>query len=67
MANGIMVAGGRVPSLVVTLATLYIFRGIDILIVGGKEVVAELAARRFLNIPKATVLGIPTSPSRSRW
>jgi rhamnose transport system permease protein len=59
MANGIMVAAGRVPSLVVTLATLYIFRGIDILIVGGKEVVANSLPGSFLNIPKATVLGIP--------
>ena len=52
LLNGIMVAAGRVPSLVVTLATLYIFRGVDILIVGGKEVVASslpaasLASRR---------------------
>jgi rhamnose transport system permease protein len=59
MANGIMVAAGRVPSLVVTLATLYIFRGIDILIVGGKEVVANSLPSAFLDIPKATVLGIP--------
>ena len=33
VANGLMVAIGRVPSLVVTLATLYIVRGLDILIV----------------------------------
>ena len=59
MLNGIMVAAGRVPSLVVTLATLYIFRGIDILIVGGKEVVANSLPSAFLEIPKATVLGIP--------
>ena len=60
MLNGIMVAAGRVPSLVVTLATLYIFRGIDILIVGGKEVVApDSLPSAFLDIPKATVLGIP--------
>jgi rhamnose transport system permease protein len=59
MANGIMAAAGRVPSLVVTLATLYIFRGIDILIVGGKEVVASSLPAAFLEIPKATVLGIP--------
>ena len=58
-ANGIMVSAGRVPSLVVTLATLYIFRGIDILIVGGKEVVASSLPAAFVNIPKATVLGIP--------
>jgi rhamnose transport system permease protein len=59
IANGIMVAGGRVPSLVVTLATLYIIRGIDILIVGGKEVVAASLPGAFLRIPTATVLGIP--------
>ena len=40
-ANGLMVSLGRVPSLVVTLATLYIIQGIDILIVGGNEVVAS--------------------------
>ena len=40
LANGLMVSLGEVPSLVVTLATLYIIRGIDILIVGGNEVVA---------------------------
>ena len=59
LLNGIMVAAGQVPSLVVTLATLYIFRGIDILIVGGKEVVANSLPDAFLNIPKATVFGIP--------
>jgi rhamnose transport system permease protein len=59
LLNGIMVAAGRVPSLVVTLATLYIFRGVDILIVGGKEVVANSLPAAFLNIPKATVFGIP--------
>ena len=59
LANGIMVSAGRVPSLVVTLATLYIVRGVDILIVGGKEVVASSLPAGFLDIPKATVLGIP--------
>ena len=59
VANGIMVAAGRVPSLVVTLATLYIIRGIDILIVGGKEVVAQSLPGAFLQIPRATSLGIP--------
>jgi rhamnose transport system permease protein len=59
VANGVMVAAGRVPSLVVTLATLYIIRGIDILIVGGKEVVAQSLPSAFLEIPKATVFGIP--------
>ncbi len=59
LLNGLMVSAGRVPSLVVTLATLYIFRGVDILIVGGKEVVASSLPAAFLDIPKATVIGIP--------
>jgi rhamnose transport system permease protein len=59
LLNGLMVSVGRVPSLVVTLATLYIFRGVDILIVGGKEVVANSLPSHFTDIPKATVLGIP--------
>jgi rhamnose transport system permease protein len=59
IANGLMVSLGRVPSLVVTLATLYIFRGIDILIVGGHEVVAQSLPGAFVGIPQDTVLGIP--------
>jgi rhamnose transport system permease protein len=54
-----MVAIGRVPSLVVTLATLYIVRGIDILIVGGNQVNAQSLPSAFTDIPRATVLGIP--------
>jgi rhamnose transport system permease protein len=59
MANGLMVAVGRVPSLVVTLATLYIIRGIDILVVGGNEVTAQTLPNSFTDIPRATVAGIP--------
>jgi len=59
IANGIMVAAGRVPSLVVTLATLYIIRGLDILIVGGNEVDANQLPNAFLDIPKDTIGGIP--------
>jgi rhamnose transport system permease protein len=59
LVNGLIVAAGRVPSLVVTLATLYIIRGIDILIVGGGMVTANTLPGSFTGIPKATVLGIP--------
>ena len=57
---------GRVPSLVVTLATLYIIRGIDILIVGGKEVVAGLAARRLPADPEGDGLRHPRPRHRDR-
>ena len=59
VANGLMVAIGRVPSLVVTLATLYIVRGLDILIVGGNEVVAQTLPNAFIQIPRAGVNGVP--------
>jgi rhamnose transport system permease protein len=59
IGNGLMVAIGRVPSLVVTLATLYIIRGIDILIVGGNQVVAQSLPGSFTDIPRASVLGVP--------
>jgi len=59
VANGLMVAIGRVPSLVVTLATLYIVRGIDILIVGGNQVNAQTLPDAFTQIPRATVVGVP--------
>jgi rhamnose transport system permease protein len=58
-ANGLMVAIGRVPSLVVTLATLYIVRGIDIMVAGGNEVIAQTLPNSFIEIPKANVLGVP--------
>jgi rhamnose transport system permease protein len=54
-----MVSIGRVPSLVVTLATLYIIRGIDILVVRGNEVVASSLPSGFTAIPRATAFGIP--------
>jgi rhamnose transport system permease protein len=59
VANGFMVAIGRVPSLVVTLATLYIVRGLDILIVGGNEVVAQTLPNAFIQIPRAGIYGVP--------
>ena len=59
IANGLMVAVGRVPSLVVTLATLYIIRGIDTLIVGGNEVTAQTLPNAFTNIAHASVGGVP--------
>lgn len=59
VVNGAVTALGRVPSLVVTIATLYIIRGIDTVIVGGKEVVANSLPNSFLNLGKSSVVGIP--------
>jgi rhamnose transport system permease protein len=57
--NGAVVAVARVPSLVVTLATLYIYRAIDVLIVGGGMVVASTLPGAFLSIPTSSLGPIP--------
>jgi rhamnose transport system permease protein len=57
--TGIITAIGRVPSLVVTLAMLYIIRGADTIIVGSGQVVANSLPNSFINIFHATVLGVP--------
>ena len=59
VVTGAITAIGRVPSLVVTLAMLYIIRGVDTIIVGSGVVLASTEPTSFLNIPTDTVLGIP--------
>ncbi len=59
LTTGAITAVGRVPSLVVTLAMLYIIRGVDTLMVGGGQVVANALPNSFINIFHATVVGIP--------
>jgi rhamnose transport system permease protein len=57
--NGLIVTAARVPSLVVTLGTLYIIRGIDGAWAGGNQVNASMLPDSFNKIGYATVLGIP--------
>jgi rhamnose transport system permease protein len=64
VVNGALTVIGRVPSLVVTLAMLYVIRGIDILIVGGGQVVAsslpdsfiEISLKSFYNVPYLAIV-----------
>jgi rhamnose transport system permease protein len=59
LVTGLITAVGRVPSLVVTLAMLYIIRGVDTIVVGSGQVVANSLPDAFINIFHATLLGIP--------
>jgi rhamnose transport system permease protein len=59
VVNGAIVAIGRVPSLVVTLATLYVIRGLDIILVGGGMVVASSLPNGFLAIATSSVGPVP--------
>jgi rhamnose transport system permease protein len=59
VVTGLITAVGRVPSLVVTLAMLYIIRGFDTIVIGSGQVVANSLPDAFINIFHATVIGIP--------
>lgn len=58
-ANGAVVTLARVPSLVVTLGTLYIIRGIDGAWAGGNQVNSSMLPGSFNKIGYGTIAGIP--------
>lgn len=57
--NGGLIAVARVPALVVTLGTLYVFRGIDFWWAHGQQINAADMPATFLRLGTATVLGVP--------
>jgi rhamnose transport system permease protein len=57
--NGLIVTVVRVPSLVVTLGTLYIIRGIDGAWAGGNQVNASMLPDSFNKIGYGTFAGVP--------
>jgi rhamnose transport system permease protein len=59
LLNGILVRYGKVPALVVTLGTLYIYRGITYSWAGGSQVNADELPAHFLNFANDNILGIP--------
>jgi rhamnose transport system permease protein len=59
VVNGLIVTVARVPSLVVTLGTLYIIRGIDGAWAGGNQINASMLPESFNKIGYGTVLGVP--------
>jgi rhamnose transport system permease protein len=59
VVNGAIVTIARVPSLVVTLGTLYIIRGIDGAWAGGNQVNASMLPESFNKIGYGKLLGIP--------
>jgi rhamnose transport system permease protein len=59
LLNGAMVSLARVPSLVITLGTLYVIRGIDFVWAKGRQINAAQMPDGFLKLGGDTVLGIP--------
>jgi rhamnose transport system permease protein len=59
MINGVIVALFRVPSIVATLGTLSVYRGIDFLIAGGKQVTLTELPAGYTDGARSTLAGIP--------
>lgn len=57
--NGLITTVARVPSLVVTLAMLYIIRGIDGVIVNGHTIDPDSIPHAFIAVGFRTLFGIP--------
>ena len=59
LVNGALVAWGKVPALVITLGTLYIYRGIFLTWAGSDRINASDMPRDFLRLGTRSILGIP--------
>jgi rhamnose transport system ATP-binding protein len=59
LVNGVVVTVGRVPAIVVTLGTLSVFRGIDSLWTGGKQISADQVPQAWLDLTTGRIVGVP--------
>lgn len=59
LINGLLVALGKVPALVITLGTLYAYRGINVLWTGSNRINASDMPAAFLNLGIQSFLFIP--------
>ena len=57
--NGLVVTLGGVPSIVVTLGSLAVFRGLVSLWAGGRQISADQVPQAWLDMTGARVLGVP--------
>lgn len=59
LVNGALVAFARVPAMVITLGTLYAYRGINVMWAGSSRVNASDMPREFLALGTSQILWIP--------
>ena len=57
--NGALIAVAKVPALVVTLGTLYIFRGVDFAWAQGQQIIPSDLPADFLALGAGALLGFP--------
>ncbi|RZS91062.1 monosaccharide ABC transporter membrane protein (CUT2 family) [Motilibacter rhizosphaerae] len=59
VVNGALIAVAKVPALVITLGTLYVFRGLDYSWASGQQINAADMPASFLRLGTRTLLGVP--------
>ena len=59
LINGSLVAFARVPALVITLGTMYVYRGINVAWTGSDRINASDLPGSFLQLGTQSILGIP--------
>jgi rhamnose transport system permease protein len=60
IGNGLLVAVGRIPAIIATLATLSIYRGVLFEVTHGQNVFASQLPNRFLDLAAKTPAGLPS-------
>jgi rhamnose transport system permease protein len=60
VGNGLLVAVGRIPAIIATLATLAIYRGVLFQVTHGQNVFASQLPQDFLNFAAKTPAGVPS-------
>jgi rhamnose transport system ATP-binding protein len=59
LLNGLVVVIGQMPSIVVTLGSLTVLRGLTSLWAGGRQISADRVPQAWLDMTSATILGVP--------
>ncbi|OJU47605.1 MAG: ABC transporter, partial [Mesorhizobium sp. 61-13] len=59
LLNGLVVTKGNIPAIVVTLASMSIFRGFDSLWAAGDQVSADEVTQSWLDMTNQRILGVP--------
>jgi rhamnose transport system ATP-binding protein len=60
LINGVVVTLGKVPSIVVTLGTLAVIRGLDSLWAGGRQISADQVPQAWLDLTSGRFVGVPS-------
>ncbi|MHC2364166.1 ATP-binding cassette domain-containing protein [Rhizobium leguminosarum] len=59
LVNGLLIAYGRLPAIVATLGTLFIYRGMNAISAGGHQISADVVPEAWLRMTTTRLVGVP--------